>query len=58
MRVILKVTMRYFIRVMTRRIQDIVSIFETCLFILDDSEAISMNTIAALVTLVDVSLAW
>ena len=50
MRVILKVTMRYFARMLSRRMQNIVSIFETCLFILDDSEAVSMSTIAAMIS--------
>ncbi len=51
MRVILKVTMKYLAKVMSRRMQDIISIFETCLFILDDSEAISMSAIAAMTTM-------
>ena len=49
MRVILKVIWKYFVGMMSRRIQEISSIFEFILFLLDDTETISMSTVAALI---------
>ena len=49
MRVILKVIWKYFVGMMSRRMQEISSIFEFILFLLDDTETISMSTIAALI---------
>jgi hypothetical protein len=49
LKVILKVITKYFLGVMTRMMRKIASIFEITMFILNDDEATSMRTVAALI---------
>ena len=48
-RVISKIVWKYFVGIMSRRMQELASVFQFVLFLLDDEEGLSMGTVAMVI---------
>ena len=49
MRVISKIVWKYFVGMMSRRMQEIASVFQFLLFLLDDEQGLSMSTVVMMI---------